>query len=117
MYLSDQPSFLNGVWLATTELDPYALLRLLKETEAAIGRTTGERNGPRLIDLDLIVYGALIYRRDDVLQVPHPRLHERRFVLQPWADLDSDAIVPGVGRVSDLLLGVRDQLLEPIINE
>lgn len=103
MYVEDQPVFFNAALLAETALGPLALLRLLKRTEAEVGRTPRERNGPREIDLDLIAYGALAYRFVDrgrtVLEIPHPRLAERLFVLQPMLDLDPAWHLPGLGSV------------------
>ena len=98
----DQPRFLNGAAALETELSPRELLDLLLEVERGLGRERGERWGPRTIDLDLLLHG------DDVvdepgLTVPHPRLHERRFALEPLLDLDPDLVVPGRGPVIDLL--------------
>jgi 2-amino-4-hydroxy-6-hydroxymethyldihydropteridine diphosphokinase len=98
----DQPPFLNGAAALETELSPRELLDALLEVERRLGRERRERWGPRTIDLDLLLHG------DDVvdepgLTVPHPRLHERRFALEPLLDLDPDLVVPGRGRVSDLL--------------
>jgi 2-amino-4-hydroxy-6-hydroxymethyldihydropteridine diphosphokinase len=98
----DQPRFLNGVVQVETSLSPRALLDLLLEIEASLGRVRGERWGPRTVDLDLLVYGN---ERIDVpgLRVPHPHLHERAFVLEPLAELAPELDVPGLGRVSELL--------------
>ena len=98
----DQPPFLNGAAALETELSPRELLDALLEVERGLGRERRERWGPRTIDLDLLLHG------DDVvdepgLTVPHPRLHERRFALEPLLDLDPDLVVPGRGRVIDLL--------------
>jgi 2-amino-4-hydroxy-6-hydroxymethyldihydropteridine diphosphokinase len=99
----DQPKFLNGAAAVRTELGPRALLARLKDVERRLGRDrSGPRFGPRTIDLDLLLYGDETLDEPD-LQVPHPRMHERRFVLEPLADLDPDALVPGLGRVSQLL--------------
>jgi 2-amino-4-hydroxy-6-hydroxymethyldihydropteridine diphosphokinase len=98
----DQPPFLNGVVRIETTLSPRALLDLLLEIERTLGRVRGERWGPRTVDLDLLAYGS--ERIDEPgLRVPHPRLHERRFALEPLAELDPDLDVPGLGRVSDAL--------------
>jgi 2-amino-4-hydroxy-6-hydroxymethyldihydropteridine diphosphokinase len=98
----DQPRFLNGVVQVETSLSPRALLDLLLEIEASLGRVRGERWGPRTIDLDLLVYGS--ERVDEPgLRVPHPHLHERAFVLEPLAELAPELGVPGLGRVSELL--------------
>jgi len=98
----DQPPFLNGAAALETELSPRELLDLLLEVERRLGRERRERWGPRTIDLDLLLYGA--ERVDEPgLTVPHPLLHERRFALEPLLDLDPDLVVPGHGRVTDLL--------------
>jgi 2-amino-4-hydroxy-6-hydroxymethyldihydropteridine diphosphokinase len=99
----DQPRFLNGACLVETALDPRALLGVLLEIEASLGRTRdGARWGPRAIDLDLLVYGDAVLDEPG-LTLPHPRLHERRFALEPLADLDPGLVVPGRGTVRDLL--------------
>ena len=101
--LTDQPRFLNAVAELETELTPRELLDRLLDVERALGRTrSGPRWGPRTIDLDLLLFGT---RRIDEpgLKVPHPRLHERVFVLEPLAELAPDAVVPGLGKVSELL--------------
>jgi 2-amino-4-hydroxy-6-hydroxymethyldihydropteridine diphosphokinase len=98
----DQPSFLNGVVEVETALPPRALLDLLLGIERSLGRVREERWGPRTVDLDLLVYGGVIVDEPG-LRVPHPRLHERRFALEPLAELAPDLDVPGLGRVSAAL--------------
>lgn len=99
----DQPMFLNGVVSIETSLSPRALLDALLRIERELGRTReGERWGPRTIDLDLLVYGSETIAEPG-LRVPHPRLHERRFVLEPLTELAPDLEIPGVGNVSDVL--------------
>ena len=99
----DQPRFLNGVVALDTTLPPHELLHVLLRIERELGRTRGgERWGPRTIDLDLLVYGSETVDEPG-LRVPHPRLHERRFVLEPLADLAPELDLPGVGRVSEAL--------------
>jgi 2-amino-4-hydroxy-6-hydroxymethyldihydropteridine diphosphokinase len=99
----DQPQFLNGAVEVETTLAPRELLDVLLRIERELGRVRdGERFGPRTIDLDLLLYA------DDVvdepgLRVPHPSLHERRFALEPLAELEPDAQIPGQGQVSELL--------------
>jgi 2-amino-4-hydroxy-6-hydroxymethyldihydropteridine diphosphokinase len=102
-----QPRFLNGAAELRTELSARELLGRLLAIERRLGRVrgTGPRFGPRTIDLDLLLYG------DDVLHepglvVPHPRLHERRFALEPLAELDPALEVPGRGPVQALLAGL-----------
>lgn len=98
------PNYLNGVALVDTTLSAPALLAVLHDIENAFGRTRTERWGDRTLDLDLIVFGDLV--EDGNLVVPHPRAHERAFVLGPWLELDSDAVFPGRGLVRDLLAAV-----------
>jgi 2-amino-4-hydroxy-6-hydroxymethyldihydropteridine diphosphokinase len=100
-----QPDFVNAAALLDTTLDPRALLDALLGIERAFGRERRERWGPRTLDLDLLLYADAVI---DVpgLHVPHPHLHERAFVLRPLADIAPDAMVPGQGRVADLLARV-----------
>ena len=100
--VTDQPQFLNGVAALETELAPRELLDVLLAIERRLGRERRERWGPRTIDLDLLLYGDAVIDEDS-LKIPHPRLHERRFVLEPLADLAPKLVVPGHGRVKDLL--------------
>ena len=100
----EQSRFLNGAVELETELAPRALLDALLEIERRLGRERAgvPAGGPRTIDLDLLVYGS--DRIDEPgLRVPHPRLHERRFVLEPLADLEPALDVPGKGKVQGLL--------------
>jgi 2-amino-4-hydroxy-6-hydroxymethyldihydropteridine diphosphokinase len=100
----DQPRFLNGVVELETSLSARALLGVLLELERAFGRdrATAPPLGPRTLDLDLLLYGDATID-EPLLEVPHPRLHERRFVLEPLAELDPDLEVPGHGSVQALL--------------
>jgi 2-amino-4-hydroxy-6-hydroxymethyldihydropteridine diphosphokinase len=102
----DQPRFLNGAAALETELSARELLHALLEVERSLGRERGERWGPRTIDLDLLLHGDATIDEPG-LTVPHPRLHERRFVLEPLLDLDPELEIPGRGRVSDLLAGLH----------
>jgi len=98
----DQPRFLNAAAAVDTALAPRMLLERLLTVERRLGRTrAGPRFGPRTIDLDLLLYGDLELDEPGLV-VPHPRLHERRFALEPLAEL-SAAVVPGRGLVADLL--------------
>jgi 2-amino-4-hydroxy-6-hydroxymethyldihydropteridine diphosphokinase len=100
--VTDQPRFLNGVAALETELGARELLETLLAVERELGRERRERWGPRTIDLDLLLYGdAVIDERG--LTVPHPRLHERRFALEPLAELEPELAIPGRGRVIDVL--------------
>jgi 2-amino-4-hydroxy-6-hydroxymethyldihydropteridine diphosphokinase len=104
--ITDQPRFLNGAAEVETSLDARGLLDALLAVERALGRErTGPRFGPRTIDLDLLVFGGEIVDEPG-LRVPHPRLHERRFALEPLADLDPDLEIPGWGSVATLLAGL-----------
>ncbi len=99
----DQPRFLNAACAVDTPLAPRELLNALLAIERSLGRTRdGERYGPRTIDLDLLLYGAEVIDEPG-LTVPHPRLHERRFALEPLLDLDPDLVVPRRGRVEALI--------------
>ena len=98
----DQPAFLNGAVELETELSARELLDRLLEVEQELGRVRAERWGPRTVDLDLLVFGAETIDEPG-LRVPHPRLHERRFALEPLAELAPDLVVPGRETVSELL--------------
>jgi 2-amino-4-hydroxy-6-hydroxymethyldihydropteridine diphosphokinase len=103
----DQPRFVNAAAAVETALSARELLDRLLGIERRLGRTqSGPRFGPRTIDLDLLLYG------DDALappglHVPHPRLHERLFVLEPLAELDPRLVVPGRGALPDLIAGLQ----------
>ena len=103
----EQPRFLNGVAQLETELSPQELLARLLAIETRLGRVRGQgpRFGPRTIDLDLLLYGEETVDEPG-LTLPHPRLHERRFVLEPLAELDPALEVPGRGPVQALLTGL-----------
>ena len=100
-----QPDYLNAVLIAATGLPPLDLLAAVHGIEAEFGRVRAERFGPRTLDIDIISYAAQV-SSDPVLTLPHPRAHERAFVLAPWHDIDPDATVPGRGPVRDLLAGL-----------
>jgi 2-amino-4-hydroxy-6-hydroxymethyldihydropteridine diphosphokinase len=105
--LEDQPRFLNGAVAVETALPAGELLGVLLAVERQLGRTRdGPRFGARTIDLDLLVYGEAEVD-DPGLTVPHPRLHERRFALEPLAELAPGLVVPGRGAVEDLLRGLH----------
>ncbi len=98
----EQPDYLNAVAVLESELPAKDLLAVLNGIETAMGRTREIHWGPRIIDLDLIQYGGLLVR-DEKLTLPHPRAHERRFVLAPWFEIEPEAILLTHGRISDLL--------------
>ena len=93
----DQPLFLNMAVMAKTYLEPEPLLKHLKRLEAALGRQETFRNGPRLIDIDILFYDALVLQTP-TLTIPHPRLHERAFVLAPLMDIDQELEHPVLGK-------------------
>jgi 2-amino-4-hydroxy-6-hydroxymethyldihydropteridine diphosphokinase len=101
---TDQPRFLNGALDVETGLGPHELLGALLEIERRLGRDRSRipPGGPRTVDLDLLLYGQALIAEPG-LEVPHPRLAERRFVLEPLADLDPELEVPAKGRVQALL--------------
>lgn len=101
MYVEDQPPFLNACCLLATCEGPLALLRRLKKLEQSIGRVKRERYGPREIDLDIIAYPKLRFR-SPILEIPHPRLAERPFVLIPAAEIAPNFEVPGMGLIKCL---------------
>jgi 2-amino-4-hydroxy-6-hydroxymethyldihydropteridine diphosphokinase len=103
----DQPRFLNGAVELETALSARSLLGILLELERAFGRdrSTAPPKGPRTLDLDLLLYGDATID-EPLLKVPHPHLHERRFVLEPLAELDPDLDIPGHGSVQALLAGL-----------
>lgn len=112
-----QPDYLNACVLISTSLSPEALLENLLEIEAQFGRVRHERWGPRLLDLDLLLYDDWVVDTPD-LQIPHPRMHERAFVLVPLAEIAPHWIVPVRARAVDELLQAVDpsgvHLLEAI---
>jgi len=94
------PDYLNGVAIVDTTLSAASLLAVLHSIEDDHGRTRTERWGDRTLDLDLIVFGDVV--EDGNIVIPHPRAHERSFVLGPWLSLDPDAAIPGRGLVREL---------------
>jgi 2-amino-4-hydroxy-6-hydroxymethyldihydropteridine diphosphokinase len=101
----DQPDYFNAVLMAGTTLPPAGVLAAAHAAEAARRRTREVRWGPRTLDVDIISYDAVV-SADPVLTLPHPRAHERAFVLVPWHDMDPAAELPGHGPVADLIAGL-----------
>ena len=97
-----QPDYLNAVCIVESDLPALDLLALLHGIEKTLGRERAEKWGPRTIDLDLIQYGTLLSSADE-LQLPHPRAHERRFVIEPWHSIEPDAILLTQGKISEIL--------------
>ena len=98
----DQPDFLNAVCIIDSELPAMELLKMLHGIEKVMGRERTIKWGPRTIDLDLIQYGSLLSKAEE-LTLPHPRAHERKFVLEPWHEIEPDAILITHGKISELL--------------
>ncbi len=98
----EQPDYLNAVCIIESDLPATDLLSLMHGIEESMGRERSQHWGPRTIDLDLIQYGSLLSKSDE-LQLPHPRAHERRFVLEPWFEIEPDAILLTHGKISQLL--------------
>jgi 2-amino-4-hydroxy-6-hydroxymethyldihydropteridine diphosphokinase len=106
--LKNQPDFINAAAALDTELDAHALLDGLFGIEARFGRVRSVKNAPRTLDLDLLLWGDAV-QDDPGLTLPHPRLHERAFVLAPLAEIAPELAIPGHGRVADLLARCADQ--------
>ncbi|MER5782208.1 2-amino-4-hydroxy-6-hydroxymethyldihydropteridine diphosphokinase [Streptomyces mobaraensis] len=110
-----QPSYFNAVVLVKTTLPPASLLERGHAIEEAFERVRDERWGPRTIDVDIVTYQDVI-SDDPLLTLPHPRAHERAFVLVPWYDVDPDAVVPGRGPIADLLAGLAREGVRPRVD-
>ena len=108
-----QPDFINAVALAETGLDARVLLEEMLAIERAFGRERRERWGPRILDLDLLLYGDAILAEPG-LQVPHPHLHERAFALVPLVEVDRNALIPGHGPARDALAALAYEAVEAV---
>ena len=109
----DQPDFVNAVARLDTGLSPAQLLAGLHRIEALHGRDRPYINAPRTLDLDLLLFGPeMIFTPE--LTVPHPRMHERAFVLRPLLEIDPDATVPGRGRADALLETCTEQIVDRV---
>ncbi|MEU9338449.1 2-amino-4-hydroxy-6-hydroxymethyldihydropteridine diphosphokinase [Streptomyces sp. NPDC048290] len=100
-----QPSYFNAVVVLKTTLPPSSLLERAHAVEDAFRRVRDERWGPRTLDVDIVSYADVV-SDDPQLTLPHPRAHERAFVLAPWYDVDPEALLPGQGAIADLLAGI-----------
>jgi 2-amino-4-hydroxy-6-hydroxymethyldihydropteridine diphosphokinase len=109
---ADQPEYLNAVLVVDTDLEPLDLLRHCHDVERAAGRERSVRWAARTLDVDLLAVGATTWADDD-LRLPHPRAHERAFVLVPWADVDPDFVLPGHGRLAGLAAAADRTGLRP----
>ncbi|AJE41807.1 MULTISPECIES: 2-amino-4-hydroxy-6-hydroxymethyldihydropteridine diphosphokinase [Streptomyces] len=107
-----QPSYLNAVVVVKTTLPPSSLLERSQAVEEAFHRLRDERWGARTLDMDIITYADTV-SDDPVLTLPHPRAHQRAFVLAPWYDLNPEALLPGHGAVADLLAAVTREGVTP----
>jgi 2-amino-4-hydroxy-6-hydroxymethyldihydropteridine diphosphokinase len=103
--LANQPNFVNAVAELQTQLNPSELLNHLIEIEAAHQRVRTVRDGPRTLDLDILLYGD-ICMNEPMLTIPHPRMHERAFVLWPLAEIAPELAIPGRGYVLELLVAL-----------
>jgi 2-amino-4-hydroxy-6-hydroxymethyldihydropteridine diphosphokinase len=107
---ADQPDFVNAVVQLSTGLAPQPLLAALLAIEQRCGRERSFRNAPRTLDLDLLLYDAQCIAEPG-LTVPHPRMHERAFVLAPLLEIAPDCVIPGIGRAADWLSRCVDQAI------
>lgn len=106
--LRDQPGFINAVAIVETALSPRALLDGLLDIEQRHGRVRTVKDGPRTLDLDILLYGNARIDEDG-LTIPHPRMHERGFVLEPLLEIDADCEIPGLGRAAQYRQQAMDQ--------
>lgn len=111
--VTGQPDYINAVVQIDTALSARQILEALMRIEADNGRTRDYHMAPRTLDMDLLLHGDAVINEPD-LTVPHPRMHQRAFVLAPLAELAPDTQIPGIGRVADLLPGVADQAITPL---
>lgn len=110
---TNQPDFINAVVQIETSLTPYRLLDALLEIESACGRVRNFPNAPRILDLDILLFEN--QQHSDVkLILPHPRMHERAFVLKPLLEISANCVIPGRGSVADCLAACGEQSLEYI---
>ena len=101
-----QPNFLNAVIVGESSMTSKELLRACQEIENSFGRARSEHWGPRTLDIDLIIFGSEI-RSEPELTLPHPLAHLRKFVLEPWVEIDPDGEIPGKGKIRKLLAELK----------
>lgn len=111
--LHNQPDFVNAVAAIETQLRPHELLAELFGIEARFGRRRSVPNAPRTLDLDLLLHGGTVLE-DPLLTLPHPRMHERAFVLAPLAEIASDLVLPRYGAIAELLRRCEHQRIEAL---
>jgi len=112
----NQPQFINAVAKLETKLAPRELLRSLLDIELRHGRRREYPNAPRTLDLDLLLYDDLIYHEHG-LTIPHPRMHQRAFVLLPLHEIAPDSVVPGIGSVAELLAACSGQDVQRLVED
>lgn len=101
-----QPNYINAVLIGDSDAKPLDLMKELLEVENKLGRLRTFQNAARVIDIDIIEYGGLFMESEE-LTLPHPRAHERRFVLEPWLEIDPGAALPGRGPIRELLASLQ----------
>lgn len=111
---ADQPDFINAVARVETQLSPHDLLQSLLGIEQTFGRVREFRNAPRTLDLDLLLYDDIQFHETG-LTLPHPRMHERAFVLMPLVEIDPICVIPGRGQASDWLAQCDDQSISRVL--
>jgi len=113
----EQPDFVNAVLALESDLTPDAVLEALHHIEQEAGRVRDVRWGPRTLDLDVVAAGDLV-SEDPVLTLPHPRAHERAFVLIPWHEIEPEASLPGIGSIASVITaGFDDQDIEVLVED
>ena len=101
-----QPNYINAILIGQSDLKPVDLMKALLTVETKLGRERSFQNAARTIDIDLIDYGGY-FMESELLTLPHPRAHERRFVLEPWLEIDPTGVLAGKGAISELLAGLN----------
>ena len=116
MEVPDQPDFINAVVRVTTTLDPLPMLRCLLQIEGQFGRMRDRpRNSPRQLDLDLLLYEREVLNSLE-LTIPHPRMQQRLFVLQPLMELEGNFEIPGIGSLAACINACQGQLVKKLVD-